>query len=287
MSYQRGVLVTSNPSDYRHVLLPITQNMTAAISQADDGTLLFVAPGNYTISENLSINKRIGLSGYEGRPVIYAPDTRFNLIGGASVVLDGVTLRSGNIQGYNSAIRVWPPNATLYANRTLFAVESQSYHYALSGVGDYDFTDHTLHFQHCTLERGYATITGLNLRNIALSKCYTPNYSTGIKTGTLFEDDKSLIQADGYGHEFGSPLIVASNYLVEISSRVLDLRGLSAPRVVLFDWHAPELFAIPSIHSADGHWSGALAFKGGQFGIYYLSSDARCPPIIHGPYTAE
>lgn len=72
-----------------------------------------------------------------------------------------------------------------------------------------------------------------------------------------------------------------------VAGRVIELIGQAAPRLVLFDWSEPTRFQSATVQS-DGHWENALpVFPGDQYGIYYLSQDNRCPPIIHGPYTAE
>jgi hypothetical protein len=69
-----------------------------------------------------------------------------------------------------------------------------------------------------------------------------------------------------------------------LRQRVVELQKLADPHVVVFDWNNPRRHIIPEI--IDKWWQ--TAFPVGQtFGIYYLSSDNRCPPIIHGPYTAE
>jgi len=70
--------------------------------------------------------------------------------------------------------------------------------------------------------------------------------------------------------------------LAPVASRAIDLRGLPNPRVALFEYAAPQKYTLPGVN-AEGNWRTAWP-KNNPFGIYYLSSDDRCPPICHGPY---
>ena len=70
-----------------------------------------------------------------------------------------------------------------------------------------------------------------------------------------------------------------------ITGQVRDLQSVASPRVILFEWENPEQFST-AIVASDGTWA-AQVFHGRQYGIYYLSADNRCPPIIHGPYIPE
>jgi hypothetical protein len=70
-----------------------------------------------------------------------------------------------------------------------------------------------------------------------------------------------------------------------IHSRVIDIHTAGTPRGVLVDWDAPDRYVEMQIDS-QGHWEEAFP-SDIAFGAYYLSTDNRCPPIIHGPYTAE
>jgi hypothetical protein len=65
-----------------------------------------------------------------------------------------------------------------------------------------------------------------------------------------------------------------------------EIRTLNSeiPRIVAFDWTHPARHAVASRTSR--RWSTFVP-RGSQYGLYYLSSDNRCPPIIHGPYSAE
>jgi hypothetical protein len=71
----------------------------------------------------------------------------------------------------------------------------------------------------------------------------------------------------------------------EISGQVKDLQTLQPPFVTLFDWNDATTF-VRMEADAQGRWD-AIIRQGSQYGAYYLSRDNRCPPIIHGPYTAE
>ena len=74
-----------------------------------------------------------------------------------------------------------------------------------------------------------------------------------------------------------------------LSCQVRDLVSLAAPRVRvrIFNWDLPQQFTEAAV-AQDGTWSESDALPWGErYGVYYLSRDNRCPPIIHGPYTAE
>jgi hypothetical protein len=73
--------------------------------------------------------------------------------------------------------------------------------------------------------------------------------------------------------------------LVRISSRVRDLQSAGSPRVVVFNLAAPADYTDPLVNSA-GEWTSIWPSNIARC-IYYLSRDDRCPPITHGPYTAE
>ena len=70
-----------------------------------------------------------------------------------------------------------------------------------------------------------------------------------------------------------------------VNSSLIDLRGIAAPRVTLFNWDDPTHYA-QCLPGPDDQWSLTVP-PGLKYGLYYLSQDNRCPPIIHGPYTAE
>jgi len=72
--------------------------------------------------------------------------------------------------------------------------------------------------------------------------------------------------------------------LTAISGTVKALAGETA-RAVVFDWANPAEFTV-NTPDQSGAWRTARRISE-QVGVYYLSSDNRCPPIIHGPYTAE
>jgi len=72
-----------------------------------------------------------------------------------------------------------------------------------------------------------------------------------------------------------------------LSGQVRDLAGLEQPRVRIFNWDLPQQFTEAAVDQ-DGTWSESDARPWGErYGVYYLSRDSRCPPIVHGPYTAE
>lgn len=73
--------------------------------------------------------------------------------------------------------------------------------------------------------------------------------------------------------------------LTESSGKIVDLRGLAKPIARTFYWDDPSFFQSADV-GEDDKWSHRM-LTGEPFGAYYLSSDNRCPPIIHGPYTAE
>lgn len=73
----------------------------------------------------------------------------------------------------------------------------------------------------------------------------------------------------------------------QLGGRVRDLAALAAPRVRIFNWDLPHQFTDTAV-AQDGTWSESESLPWGErHGVYYLSRDPRCPPIIHGPYTAE
>jgi hypothetical protein len=288
MSYSHVALLTADVDGHAHLMVPKFTTINAAVADILDNTLLLIGPGTYAVGSNLNIGGVKAFVGYGGRPVLSNLNNNFNLLTGADVMLDGLTLRGSSLD-WQVMLLVAPP-LQLLANRVKIEVPRLN-NYALgSYFGNSSVDAGSLQFRHCTLERGYATIVNLRLQNISLYRCYTPNYSTYStfgSLGSLYADDKALALTDDYGHEFGEPAVRPEDYLCEISSRVLDLRRTGSPRIVLFDWRNPTLFCVPADIDSDGHWSGALVPKNKQFGIYYLSRDQRCPPIIHGPYTAE
>ena len=74
-------------------------------------------------------------------------------------------------------------------------------------------------------------------------------------------------------------------FAFNVESSIVDLRGIAAPRVTLFNWDDPTHYA-QCLPGPDDQWSLTVPL-GLKYGLYYLSQDNRCPPIIHGPYTAE
>lgn len=289
MSYSAVALLTLDQSRVRNILVSnVYSDINSAVNGVPDDALLLIEPGTYTTTGRLDINKKLGLLGYGGRPVIqngnrYAHEN--NLLGGAHVVAENVTFRSPTSQPWITALFAGDgPNISLLAHRVKLERGHANSHVLRVG---YNHPPGALRFQHCTLERGYNTLYGGDLNAVSLSRCYTPNYSTFLTSGTLNLDDKVLTETEGYGHESGVPLIDLNDSLVNISSRVVDLRPALSPRVVLFDWLHPDRYCVPGQMAADGHWSDAFVGRGVDFGVYYLSRDNRCTPIIHGPYTAE
>jgi hypothetical protein len=290
MSYSSVALLSLDQSIEQNFLTSnVYSDINSAVNSVPDDTLLLIGPGTYTTTARFTITKRLALAGINGRPIIKNADVydnHFRIGGNADVVLDGITLQGPDTQPWVQVLFIENSNAIrVTANRTFFDVASSS-QYSL-GNNIYNPDPGILRFQHCTLERGYATIVYGNLSAIDLYRCYTPNYRAYITSETLNLDDKMLVETDGYGHESGVPLIDLNDHLVNISSRVVDLRPAPSPRVVLFDWLHPDRYCVPGQMAASGHWSDAFVGKGLDFGVYYLSRDARCPPIIHGPYTAE
>lgn len=280
-------MIALNSGETRHLLVPTYTTANAALAAAPAGALLIVSPGSYPVMTNLDIDRKLTVIGRGGMPVFTQLANTFNLLAGADLTLDGVRLNA-DAGSYVGAISVPGRPVKLLANRT-WIERSGDFRGCLLGASNPD-TPGGLRFQHCSLTApawGGATLWGSNLNNIALHRCYTPHYNETFCSQSLFEDDKTQTPLPGYGHEYGTPIVEIEPYFVEISSRVLDLRANASPRVVLFDWLHPEIFAEPSAIDSAGHWSGALVPSGATFGLYYLSRDSRCPPIIHGPYTAE
>lgn len=289
MSYANVALLATNPNRERNILFSaIYTGINAAVNGVPDDTLLLVDPGDYVTNAPLDINKRLAIVGLDTRPRIINQNVyehHNTIIGGADVVFENMVFRS-NTMPWITALYITQdnPNIRLLAHRCHFQVgHSSGYGFASRMTAP----PGALRLHHCTIERGYSTLLHGNLSAIDLHRCYTPNYSTYLTSGALNLDDKVLTPTDGYGSDSGEPLIDLNHSLVNISSRVMDLRGIGSPHVVLFGWANPASFCVPSQIDADGHWSDAFVPRGHEFGIYYLSRDNRCPPIIHGPYTAE
>jgi len=73
--------------------------------------------------------------------------------------------------------------------------------------------------------------------------------------------------------------------LRDMASRAIDLVGAGDPRVVLFDWDNPSRHLTATM-SDRGNWRAAWP-DDVRPGVYYISRDTRCLPVIHGPYITE
>jgi hypothetical protein len=286
MSYDAILALNNTPDRYR--LVPTYTDANAAFAAAPDNALVLVTPGTYPVTTALNLDRKLAVFGDGGLPEFTGLNNTFNIVAGADLTLDRVSLAGGSAF-YTGALSLPDRYAQLIANRSLL----QTTAIQLTGVvlgGTLRHFPGCFEFRHCSLVRpaqGNTTFWSTNLSNVALHRCYTPNYETTFASGSLHEDDKVLTPTTDYGHEYGDAIIDPSPLFADIASRVLDLRSVGSPRVVLFDWADPSTFATPAQIDSEGHWSGAMVPHGVEFGVYYLSRDGRCPPIIHGPYTAE
>jgi hypothetical protein len=84
----------------------------------------------------------------------------------------------------------------------------------------------------------------------------------------------------GFWDDHGRVVITDMQPPANCAGRVMLLAS-AQPRVVIFDWLKPSIH-LPAETSSSGEWSATVP-TGTRFGVYYLSSDSRCPPIINGP----
>jgi hypothetical protein len=286
MSY--SAIIALNASSTRRFLIPTYGTAGEAFAAAPDDALILVASGTYPVPSALNIDRTLTVVGHEEIPSFTLLANTFNLLSGADLTLDLVRLYANTGSTPIGAIHVPDRPVKLLANRVWIDYFGGNRGGVL-GATNQDAPG-CLRFQQCSFTSpvfGSPTFWGTDLSNVALHRCYTPFYNVTFGSSSLFEDDKTLSPLTGYGHSYGMSIVDFEPYFADISSRVLDLRGIGSPRVVLFDWSAPTTFATPAQVDSDGHWSGAMVPHGVEFGIYYLSADNRCPPIIHGPYTAE
>lgn len=275
-------------------------NPYAAITAAQHNTLVLVAPGVYksSSSNRIRYTGKVAIRGLGETPT----DVRFTRTNrndaefspNSEVIFENIHVQGlENSSGDNLFVSQNAVASAVYS-RTLLELRStraDSGHY-LEGSRDNAQSGPIL-FRHSTLRRknsGYtfncSSGVTINRPRFSWSKTVvSPSLSirAGAYSGDWASSDYVEAPAPDYGHLSGEYYIDLVG--VPVSGRVRDLRNLALPNVVVFSWDRPSLFLRPMI-AATGEWEVNVP-KGHKYGIYYLSSDNRCPPIIHGPYTAE
>ena len=279
MTYSHIATLASDPLYVGNVLAEsVYSTIDDAINNAPNNTLLLIPPRTYITSATLLVNRHLTLAGYGGRPVIRLAQLLVDA--GGHLVTDGITLLGPDARTlrFNNTT-----NLSALLHRTNIRTTGVGSGTVVAGTGGVG----VVRFYHSTIERGLSTFEFGDLSRIDLHRCYTPSYlAHSSMSGALNLDDKVLTPTEGYGHESGDPIINPSEFLVNLSSRVIDIVA-SNPRAVIFNWQAPAIHCIPAHMDADGNWSDAFVPAGIEFGIYYLSNDYRGQPRIEGPYLSD
>lgn len=260
----------------------------AALGGEPDGALIVLMPGTHN-HEPLTINRVLTIIGIADTPdetILQAADVNGLVFGqSARVTLENLRINALSATSWNSLI-ILPSGATtttLTANRCVFWGGNNNYNVGFSSTPNSTGTPNRLRFQNCTLLRGgYSHFLRQSLAGISFRRCYMPNRVLAECTGTLYTDDTVSTPTIGYGADYGW----LNQDQPTVSQRAWDLQDFQPVTATLFDWDAPQQFFTRADTDSEHRWSSAVR-RGMRYGIYYLGSDPRCPPIIHGPYTAE
>jgi hypothetical protein len=256
-------------------------------------TLILIAPGTYS-QNNFKLarinGRQLGFVGFGGRPVLNATHN------------DGALVANGvNGKLFAENIELIPRiNSGSCGSSALDDQCDVLFHNVLldhsAGVGTHGFrppggnpTRVNFTFNHCTFLKMLSNSSGQfyfgDLNRVSVSKCFFQNFRNHQTLGWFASADYVTSENVNYGIETGGQQLNITDYLAIINSRVIDLAGGAAKRVVVFDWLVPDIFYSPEIDS-DGNWGGVHVIKNRPFGIYYLSDREIYPPMVHGPYTA-
>lgn len=279
-------------------------NFHGAVLDMPAGALLFMMPGTYLIPDQVvvSFNKKLTVVGLG----MGASDVSINRIdslnnrnalriaNGCDAIFENLSINA-NYRNDNTFLYGALNNAKLRLNNVYLrgggSTFTDSRIFGTNGVSV--LTPRAFDLTHCTLNPNTRHTVGsflsgqINRAHFGFEKCsmITP-FSVSAGTDIIGEWDFFDIEpspTNGYGADYAQSLFTDYS-MVNLSSRVIDLQGGAAKRVVAFHWQHPERYHVIDIDN-DGNWSQLLP-PGVQFGIYYLSAREIYPPMVHGPYTA-
>lgn len=256
-----------------------------AIDSAPAGALIAVAAGAHLYG-GINLFKQITIIGLGNTPdetaLTGGNSMPFTLSGNADLTLENITFRSSP-SGWTQLFQAWNNLGLrrVTANRCLFDQTGNSLNQGFFSSWLLNAGLTTMRFTHCSFLSAYCTFRRYELGAISLEKCLIQNPNFMDCTGTLAASDYVTSATDQYGHQYGQ---VEQN-IVDVSQQAIDLRDNQPVTATLFDWFHPQTF-MKAATDADREWRAKI-HSGQAFGIYHLSRDNRCPPIIHGPYTAE
>ena len=279
---------------------PNYATLQAACSAVPSGGAIVIAPGSYTLTAGVDINKSVDIIGVDSVSLL-APSKSdhaaiFGISGGSiDVLFENVQFAPSiatHVHGELGLIE-WNgcPGAAQRVTFNACTIQSVSLMMgALYGgvYGSCTGTHPPVAFHHCRFNL-YASdrlFRWTNLANIRITRCISnlANVSGVQSINSLPSPDYVTTNTPYYGPTWYWPMHRLPEHA--LTGRAMDLMSVASPRVTLFEWGDPQT-ARHAILQAQGHWHSPSPLPGREYGIYYLSQDNRCPPIIHGPYTAE
>ena len=283
------------PVELAQTWWPRYSRVDQAIDAAPQGGLVLVMPGTHNLNSSNSqiaqVAKPLAVIGTGDHPddtIIRDTgiNSHFRIQNGCSAVIENLQILSTSVASGRSSLIVQGSGESITAlfNRVNFAHG----HSSADTINNWSSgaPGAAVEYRHCTISRGRNTFVSYSGGRTVLHRVHTPPslaISASSTSIPLANRDHSNDPAPDYGHHYGE-LTVAPPATTWLQQGLVAVPGSAAQRVCLFDWARPERYVVADISS--GQWQAPVPV-GVPFGIYYLSTDNHCPPIIHGPYTAE
>jgi len=267
---------------------PNYTTLAAAYAAVPSGGAVLIAPGTYTTNGPVSVAKPVDFIAPFGATINPVSRTRGVLsFGDVECLIEGLTLQHVNSSDLELMLWSRARQAPLRFNGCTIIAPPLTYGALATLERAPPFTQTPVEFTHCAFVGGTEFTPGvfrwIGLDRIRLQRCLYSGSLTFQTYNEWLEFDAVTTPEQGYGPEYFWSL-ARLPLLTEFAGRVVDLLSNPTPRVVVFQWQNPTRARVVPVDSS-GAWS--LLLPSAEYGIYYLSQDNRCPPIIHGPYTAE
>ena len=270
----------------------VFETLNAAIQAAPVGAFIGIVPGTYNLNDDASgsparteITKTCYIQGLGQTPeeVLLTRSTGFanrNALdwhSGVESVVENVWIRGAGTSGDN-VVREPQQAESIILNKVI-----------LDDVSDGAFLVWTqpaysgdIIVQNCTIRNvGYLFHTPGVGRITASRWKFRKTESSRDNNHAVSEWDVVSSPADGYGHQYGSLVLLPLAQRIE--SRAINTQGRRASRVCVFLWDNPSLsfrvFVTPG-----GEWHTFVPYSV-RFGVYYQGAGMQ--PRIEGPYLSD
>lgn len=221
------------------------KSISDAVSMSNDGDVIFIAPGNYSGSENiaLEISNQITLKSYgDGEVILDGEENSWILyVTASNVTIDGLTFKNGNYN-YGAAIYYESTSTDNLINNSKFMDNSASYGGAIYFSGDRNSKIVNCVFENNTADYGGAVYF------------YSTSYNTSF-TKNRFKNNNATYNGGAVCYYYGSNNN-SFNYNVFSNNSVVNWNGGA---IYIYE-SSNDKFINNTFENNHAGWGGAILF---------------------------